>query len=222
MLYLFLDNICHHPALVALLCNLCGCADFLRTYCGGSNMSASPGIVPIQNFPLTEVSLLGLYYIVLVCSVRCAGWAVVGSPLGSHLTSPLLGHLCLCVMEQGFYIQSSFLQIFEWMLQTPVFLDHLYTDLWKLKALHQYLDQSLVLLSESHCQYSYAGWNGGVVAVFPPICYKCYLYGNPKLWGMSAGDLSIRELPYKEFIIFNLKLKDHQLQVHSFIKSNFP
>ena len=33
---------------------------------------------------------------------------------------------------------------------------------------------------------------------------------------------TIRKLPYKEFIIFNLKLKDHQLQVKSFIKSNFP
>ena len=32
----------------------------------------------------------------------------------------------------------------------------------------------------------------------------------------------IRKLLYKEFIIFNLKLKDHQLQVNSFIKSNFP
>ena len=32
----------------------------------------------------------------------------------------------------------------------------------------------------------------------------------------------IRKLPYKEFVIFNLKLKDHQLQVNSFIKSNFP
>ena len=33
---------------------------------------------------------------------------------------------------------------------------------------------------------------------------------------------TIRKLPYKEFVIFNLKLKDHQLQVNSFIKSNFP
>ena len=33
---------------------------------------------------------------------------------------------------------------------------------------------------------------------------------------------NIRKLPYKEFVIFNLKLKDHQLQVNSFIKSNFP
>ena len=37
-----------------------------------------------------------------------------------------------------------------------------------------------------------------------------------------TGLLSIRKLPYKEFVIFNLKLKDHQLQVNSFIKSNFP
>ena len=33
---------------------------------------------------------------------------------------------------------------------------------------------------------------------------------------------NIRKLPYKEFVLFNLKLKDHQLQVNSFIKSNFP
>ena len=40
---------------------------------------------------------------------------------------------------------------------------------------------------------------------------------------MTPATLSpIRKLPYKEFVIFNLKLKDHQLQVKSFIKSNFP
>ena len=38
---------------------------------------------------------------------------------------------------------------------------------------------------------------------------------------VNAMDI-IRKLPYKEFGIFNLKLKDHQLQVNSFIKSNFP
>ena len=66
MLCLFLDNICHHPALVALLCSHYGCADFLRMYCGESNMSANPGIVPPQSRPPTEVSLPGLSYIILV------------------------------------------------------------------------------------------------------------------------------------------------------------
>ena len=65
-LCLFLDNICHHLALVALLCSLYGCTDFLRTYCGESNMSANPGTVPLQDHPLTEVSLPGLSYIVSV------------------------------------------------------------------------------------------------------------------------------------------------------------
>ena len=38
----------------------------------------------------------------------------------------------------------------------------------------------------------------------------------------KANEKFVRELPYKEFVIFNLKLKDPQLQVNSFIKSNFP
>ena len=78
---LFLDNICHRPALIALLCSHYGCADFLRTYCGESDMSANPGIVPLQDRLLTEVSLPGLSYIVLVvqiCYVRYSGQAVVG------------------------------------------------------------------------------------------------------------------------------------------------
>ena len=65
-LCLFLDSVCHHLALVALLCNLYGCTDFLRMYCGESNMSANPGIVPFQDHPLTEVSLPGLSYILSV------------------------------------------------------------------------------------------------------------------------------------------------------------
>ena len=66
MLCLFLDNICHCPALVALLCNLYTCADFLCTYCGESNMSANPGIVPLLYRPLTEVSLPGLSHVISV------------------------------------------------------------------------------------------------------------------------------------------------------------
>ena len=66
MRYQFLDSIYHHPAPVALLCILYRCAGSLRRYCGESNMSASPGIVPPRDQSLTEVSLPGLSYITLV------------------------------------------------------------------------------------------------------------------------------------------------------------
>ena len=66
MLCLFLDNIYHHPALVALLCNLYGCADFLRRYCGESDMFAGPVIVLLLYHPLTEVSLPGLSHVISV------------------------------------------------------------------------------------------------------------------------------------------------------------
>ena len=71
----------------------------------------------------------------------------------------------------------------------PVSLDHLYVDPWKWEALHQYLDQSLALLSESHHQYSYAGWDEGVVTVGLPICYRCYSHAIIKRQSMSVGDL---------------------------------
>ena len=106
-LCLFLDSICHHPVLVALICNLCRCTDLPQMYYGGSNMSASPGIVPLQNSLLAEVSLLGLYCVMLVVQVwsgQSAGRVVAGSPWVLHPASPLLACPCLDVMEQGFYL----------------------------------------------------------------------------------------------------------------------
>ena len=58
-----------------------------------------------------------------------------------------------------------------------------------LEALRQYQGQSLVLQSVSCHQYSYAGWNGEVVVVFLPICYKCYLHVNTMPWNRFAGYL---------------------------------
>ena len=57
---LFLDNICHHPVQVVLICNLCRCADLLQTYYGGSSMSLNPDIVPLLSCPRVEVSWLVL------------------------------------------------------------------------------------------------------------------------------------------------------------------
>ena len=56
-------------------------------------------------------------------------------------------------------------------------------------------------------------------------CYFYNIQSDSKLFvalNLRGGMQIIRKLPYKEFVIFNLKLKDHQLQVNSFIKSNFP
>ena len=72
--------------------------------------------------------------------------------------------------------------------QTPVVLDHLYADPCKWEVLHQYQDQSLALQSVSHHQYSYAGWNGGVVTVILLICCRCYSHVNIKGWSMSVVD----------------------------------
>ena len=63
---LSLDSIYHHPALVALLCSLYGCVDFLHRYCGESDMFAGPVIVLLQYGPLTEVSLPGLSHVISV------------------------------------------------------------------------------------------------------------------------------------------------------------
>ena len=50
-LCLFLDNICHHPVQVVLICTLCRCTDLLQMCYGGSNMSLNPGIVPLLSCP---------------------------------------------------------------------------------------------------------------------------------------------------------------------------
>ena len=59
-------------------------------------------------------------------------------------------------------------------------------------------------------------------SAFRPVYVESF---SRQVQGLDANhghQSTIRKLLYKEFVIFNLKLKDHQLQVNSFIKSNFP
>ena len=63
---LSLDSIYHHRAPVALLYIPYKCSGFLHRYCGGSGMSASPGIVLLLwGQSLAEVSLSGLSHVML-------------------------------------------------------------------------------------------------------------------------------------------------------------
>ena len=83
-LSLLLDNICHHPVRVVLICNLCRCADLPQTCYGDSSMSLNPGIIPLLSCPRVEVSRLVLGSDVLVEWVyftRFAGHVGVEFPL---------------------------------------------------------------------------------------------------------------------------------------------
>ena len=62
----------NHP----YICNLCGCADLLQTYYGGSSMSLNPDIVPLLSCPQVEVSQLVLgsdVSVEWVCFAQFAG-----------------------------------------------------------------------------------------------------------------------------------------------------
>ena len=79
-LCLLLDNICHHPAQVVLICSLCGCTGLPQTYYGGSSMSLNPGIVSLLSCPQVEVSrlVLGLnvsvQWVALLVLLVILGW----------------------------------------------------------------------------------------------------------------------------------------------------
>ena len=106
--------------------------DLPQMYCNALSRYLDPGIVLHLNFLPVVVFRLVLNYIVLVGCLffdHFAGLSVVESLLELHLASLFLRNLYLDKMVQGLYAQSAVLQLWKWVLLTPVSMDYLIADL---------------------------------------------------------------------------------------------
>ena len=112
--------------------NLSECVDLPQMYCDVISRYLNPGIVPCPNFLPAVVFRLVLNYVMSIEWLlfdHFAGWTVLESLLELHLASLLLGYLYLGKMVQVLYSQSPFLQMWEWVLLTPMSLDYSTSDL---------------------------------------------------------------------------------------------